>query len=249
MSLEHKTFRLDAKDGEDGDGPQFAGDASVMGNKDLDDEVIDEGAFKRTLDHRNGKVMLLSGHNPADRLGIAELEERGKKLKLKGFMNMAKQISIDTLSDIRFNIKHTVALGLSVGFRTIKDMVQDGVRHIKEVDLWEVSVVTFPANPRAKITSAKFVSLMENIAELKSRFLELPEGTRPQVVAAIKSLTALLAGPPPNIDPATQRVTAAAPSIYGNEADEGLSQQDYDREAINKYALYLKGLTQELTHG
>lgn len=55
-------------------------------------------------------------------------------------------------------IKARVIKGLSIGFETIQDSVEDGVRLLKEIRLWEVSVVTFPMNLDAAIGSVKSLS-------------------------------------------------------------------------------------------
>jgi HK97 family phage prohead protease len=44
---------------------------------------------------------------------------------------------------------------LSIGFETVKSKVVDGVRHLSELRLWEVSLVTFAANPQALVTGVK----------------------------------------------------------------------------------------------
>lgn len=165
MEYEQKqAFRLEVKSFNDkGD---FEGIANVMGVKDLDDDIIDEGAFSRTLSHKKGRVRLLADHDPrlASRIGIGELAEQGKNLQLNGRLNLEKQSGRDTLSDIRFSKEHKVPLGLSVGFNIVKQKVIDGIRHIKEVALWEVSVVTFPANTGSLIKSAKAVVPFQDLA-------------------------------------------------------------------------------------
>ncbi len=155
MQLEKKIFKMEFKEGDDGDGPDFSGVASVMGNKDLHDDIIDEGAFTRTLKHKNGRVLLLDSHFQDKRVGIGHVEEKAPKLALDGFLNLEKELARDTLSDMKFGHKHKLPLGLSIGFETIKQDFIDGVRHIKEVALWEVSVVSFPANVKARVTSTK----------------------------------------------------------------------------------------------
>ena len=163
MELERKIYPLELLDHEGGeDEPQFRGIASVMNKKDLHDDVIDSGAFTRTLKHKNNRVVLLEGHIPSDRLGVAVLEDKDPKIMVDGFMNLEKQMAVDTLSDMRFQKKHKVPLGLSIGFQTQKQDFIDGVRHIKELALWELSVVTFPANEGAKVTGVKVAVPFQN---------------------------------------------------------------------------------------
>ena len=165
MDLERKIFPLELKDDDGGDnGPQFRGIASVMNKKDLQDDIIDSGAFTRTLKHKNGRVVLLEAHMPSQRLGVAVLEDKDPKLVVDGFMNLEKQMVKDTLSDIRFQKAHKVPMGLSIGFETMKQDFIDGVRHIKELALWELSVVTFPANLGAHVTGVKVVAPFQDFS-------------------------------------------------------------------------------------
>lgn len=157
MDLERKTFRLDIEEVKADpaeDEPDFEGVLSVAGITDLQGDIIAEGAFTRTLTHHKGRVPLLIDHDHRNRLGVAHLQEVGKKLKLKGFVNKAKQMAVDALSDIKFTIKQKVPLGLSIGFDTMKfDPIETG-RLLKEVALWEGSVVTFPALTQARVTKS-----------------------------------------------------------------------------------------------
>ena len=154
--LERKDIEIELKDAdEDGDEAVFTGTASVMGVKDLHGEIIDEGAFDKTLKKHSSKFALLADHDSRKRIGLAELSVDGKKLKIKGTLNIAKQIGKDVLSDIKFGIKHNIPLGLSIGFNTDKETVIDDVRHLQQIELWETSAVTFPANTGSRITGAK----------------------------------------------------------------------------------------------
>lgn len=161
MELEHMTFKMDVaevKDDASEDEPDFKGVLSVAGVKDLQGDIVDEGAFTRTLKHHKGRVPLLIDHDHRTRLGVAHLVEDGKKLKLSGFVNKAKQMAVDTLSDIKFSIRQKVPLGLSIGFETKKQDFIENVRHLKEIALWEGSVVTFPALLNARVTSSKSIT-------------------------------------------------------------------------------------------
>ena len=238
MELERKIVKMEIKAAGEAD---FEGLLSVMGVKDLDGEIVDEGAFTRTLKHKNGRVPLLADHDHrgGSRLGVAILEEQGKNLHLKGLMNLEKEIARDTLSDIRFNLKHEIATGLSIGFQTIKDAVVEGVRHLKEVALWEGSVVTFPANPEAIVTSSKskknfnldLAGIVDYAESLRAEASELSPATVKMIEGGIQALTALL---PTQMD-------AGNHSIYDDWPD---SAEETD-EAIEKFAKFLRDLRQE----
>jgi HK97 family phage prohead protease len=55
------------------------------------------------------------------------------------------------------HLKARTIKGLSIGYDTIKDSIENGVRHLKELRLWEVSVVSFPMNEAAMVTSVKSI--------------------------------------------------------------------------------------------
>lgn len=237
MDIERKVVKMEIKEAGEAD---FEGILSVMGIKDLDGEIIDEGAFTRTLKHKNGRVPLLADHDHRgnSRLGVAILEERGKNLHLKGLMNLEKEIARDTLSDIRFSLAQKIALGLSIGFQTIKDAVEEGVRHLKEVALWEGSVVTFPANPKALVTSSKSsgnfnldLAAMVDYAEvLREKASEFSPATVKLIEGGIHALQALL---PTEMDPVNH-------SIYNDWPDSADAN-----EAIEKFSAFLKDIRQE----
>lgn len=132
----------------------FVGYASVFGKKDLDNEIVEAGAFKRTVDRKKGKFPILWQHNRDEPIGIIEgAEEDEKGLKIRGRLSMG----VSRARDAYALLKDGVVKGLSIGFRVIKDEWDktSGVRRLKEIDLWEVSVVTFPANPSANVASVK----------------------------------------------------------------------------------------------
>ena len=66
--------------------------------------------------------------------------------------------------------------GLSIGFDQVKSKVVDGVRHLSELRLWEVSLVTFGANPQALVTAVKVGDQIQQfralLAECKAEFLK-----------------------------------------------------------------------------
>lgn len=138
---------------------------------DVDDDIMMPGAFKKTLKENKGKVYLLHEHNPAARLGVVYLEEDDKGLNVtKGIFNLAKQLSVDVWNDLRFYANEGLKLGLSIGFTIPKSKFKietlNGkvVRRIFEVNLFETSLVTFPANPTAVVSNIKS-KLSENLSD------------------------------------------------------------------------------------
>lgn len=146
MKLEIKSVNADGT---------FEGFASLFGREDLSRDVIEPGAFSDSLVTRgtNGIKMLLQ-HDPNQPIGVwEELQEQPRGLYARGKLMMDVARAREVLS-----LMMAGALdGLSIGFRTIKARKSDNgaVRHIEKVDLWEISVVTFPMQPLARVTAVK----------------------------------------------------------------------------------------------
>jgi len=130
----------------------FAGMASVFGNLDLGNDVVDPGAFTRTLAHKNGEVPILFGHDQhALPVGLGKLQETPQGLAISG------ELALDTSrgQEVYSLMKRGILKGLSIGYDTVKSVVQNGVRHLQELKLYEVSIVTFPMNELATVSSVK----------------------------------------------------------------------------------------------
>jgi HK97 family phage prohead protease len=147
--MQFKALSVDAEQG------IFEGYASVAGVVDGDGDVVEPGAFTRTLAEgfaRNG-VKLLALHNeymlPVGK--SLELREDEHGLYIKGYISPTSMGS-----DVRQLIKDGVLSDLSIGYDDQIATVDDkGVRHLKDVELYEISIVTWPANAAAKINGYK----------------------------------------------------------------------------------------------
>lgn len=134
---------------------EFSGYASTFGNEDLGRDVVVSGAFTKSLGRRPaGKVKMLRQHFSDEPIGIwTNLVEDRKGLRAEG------RIILETVRgrETHALMKAGALDGLSIGFRTLKDRFdrQKGLRFVEEVDLVEVSIVTFPANPKAVVQTVK----------------------------------------------------------------------------------------------
>ena len=131
----------------------FEGYASVFGNVDSDDDVIEKGAYSKFLAGDWSRVKILALHNE-QWLPIGkpiELFEDDVGLYLK-----AKISDTSMGADIIQLLKDGVLDELSVGF-VILDGYKDnnGIRHLTEIELLEVSIVSWAANDKAKILDVK----------------------------------------------------------------------------------------------
>jgi HK97 family phage prohead protease len=140
----------------DDDARTFEGYGSVFGTLDSYADTVKRGAFKRSLKEWKGKgrmPAMLWQHNPDEPVGVwTEMAEDETGLLVKG-----KLLSTGRVPQAYEALKEGALSGLSIGFVTRKSQIDDesGVRTLTDVDLWEVSLVTFPANDPARVTSVR----------------------------------------------------------------------------------------------
>jgi HK97 family phage prohead protease len=128
------------------------GYGSVFGNVDHGGDVVAQKAFSESLKTRTPKFLL--HHDPEKILGvISSAKEDDNGLLIEAKFNLEKQMSRDAFSDAKMGALD----GLSIGYRAVdaKRDEKTGIRTIKKADLFEVSLVTFPMNERARLTSLK----------------------------------------------------------------------------------------------
>ncbi len=133
----------------------FAGYASLFGKTDLARDVVMPGAFAASLRRRGAAgIKLLFQHDPAQPIGVfEEIREDGRGLFVRGRLMPEVARGREVLSLMRAGALD----GLSIGFHTVRARTDPatGVRRLLEVDLWEVSVVTFPMLPEARVSVVK----------------------------------------------------------------------------------------------
>lgn len=151
---EIKAYEEDEDDKQYG---RFEGYASVFNNTDLGNDVIKTGAFKKSLRARGVKgIKLLYQHKSDMPIGILEdIKEDDNGLYVKGRLALRTTAGRDAYELLKMGAID----GMSIGFRANPDEVsydkRSRKRMIGEVDLMEVSLVTFPMNPSARIRSVK----------------------------------------------------------------------------------------------
>ena len=146
------------------DSGSFTGLASVFGNVDQGGDVVMPGAFRHSLKaiDRGVKapVVMLWQHDPKQPIGVwTELRETSEGLEAKG------RLALDTQKgrEAHALLKQGALDGLSIGFRTEdSDFDHDGNRRLKALDLWEISIVTFPMNARARVGDVKGIQEFEH---------------------------------------------------------------------------------------
>ena len=134
---------------------EFSGHGSIFGNEDLGGDVVQRGAFSTTLlEHQQkGTLPLMFWMHDHSRIPgkWTEMSEDENGLHVKG-----KLADTPLGNEVHELLKMEAVRGLSIGYvARDSDWKDDGTRIIKEVDLWEVSVVSMPMNPLATVTHAK----------------------------------------------------------------------------------------------
>jgi hypothetical protein len=130
----------------------FSGYAAIFARRDLGGDVIEPGAFAETLRARGGAAGLrvLFMHDPKEPIGTLELaREDGRGLMVRGRLIPG----VRRAHEVYALVKAGALDGLSIGFKPVRarrDPVA-GVRRLIAIDLWEVSLVTFPLMPEARL--------------------------------------------------------------------------------------------------
>jgi HK97 family phage prohead protease len=194
----------------------FSGYGSIFGNKDLGNDVVVQGAFAKSIASRGAKgVKLLYQHKADEPIGVFdEIIEDKRGLRVKGRLAMGTQRGREVYELMKMGALD----GLSIGFRVDTkgyDYDERGKRRmLKEVDLLEISAVTFPMNPRARVAQVKgadrtvreWEELLRDAANLSrseakvaagavAKALDLREAgdtEKPEMIDALSRLTSIL---------------------------------------------------------
>ena len=169
MDIEYDILDLECEYKEidtDEDG-SFEGYASIFNNKDLGNDVIRKGAFSNTLyDKKPRQIKLLYQHKTDEPIGVIDsVEEDNKGLKVKGRLAMQTQKGREVYELMKMGALDSMSIGYKLSPDGYKYDDKNKRRVIKEVDLMEVSMVTFPMNPKAKVTKVKLAEM--NVREIE----------------------------------------------------------------------------------
>jgi len=143
----------------------FSGYASVFGNEDLWGDIVVAGAFSKSIAEK--KPAMLWQHNSDEPIGVwVVLAEDEKGLYVEG------QLLINGVARAKEAYELLVAKaisGMSIGYVPVvwewqkKEDSRNEIRLLKEVDLWEISLVTFPANTEARVGDVKDLNTLRDI--------------------------------------------------------------------------------------
>ncbi len=136
----------------------ITGYAGAIGNKDRTGDIIDKGAFDRTI-VQNTDIVAFIGHD-SSKLPVGEpIEMRADANGLFTTTSIYNTPDGDALLEVaRRRLSRGKTLGMSIGYRTVKQRMENGTRHLLDVDLVEYSFLASPdfaANPLATVLGVK----------------------------------------------------------------------------------------------
>lgn len=170
----------------------FSGYASVFGNVDAYGDMVMPGAFTKSLAEK--KPALLWQHNSREPIGVWQnFKENEKGLFATG------QLLVDGVARAKeaYALLKAGALnGLSIGYMLNEyewvKTNEEEFRKLTEIDLWEVSLVTFPANDEARISDVKeAISELESVRDVEGYLREagLSRSEAKGIISQLKTLS------------------------------------------------------------
>jgi len=140
------------------------GYAAVFNNIDRQNETILPGAFTETLDDFVKSGHLIADHEWSRRLGTIEYAKEDSR----GLYFTAKFYTTAFAQEMKKQIRERLARGkqvaLSIGYKVLGDAFRkDGVRELSRLGLYEVSLVSVPANPLATVLSVKGLDRQQHL--------------------------------------------------------------------------------------
>ena len=145
------------------------GYASLFGEIDQARDVVLRGAFADTLRTRGvRRIPMLFQHDPAEPVGVwLELREDARGLYARGRLIPDVTRARELLSLLRAGAVD----GLSIGFRTVRGRIdpRTRVRSLLAVDLWEISIVTFPLLAGARVRAVKQAPSQPSLSHARTR--------------------------------------------------------------------------------
>lgn len=214
--LATKAFAFDVKADEAKVG-QFSGRASVYGVTDAYGDVVMPGAFTKSIEQLGGEIVVLNQHNPSDPIGKALLEDSDTALLAVGQL----VLDLQSAKDAHVRLTNGLVNGISIGYEVLQETYQGNARQLQEIKLWEISLVTFPANQFARVTDVKGLLMQSGINDrLAQLVLEvapdikagrvLSASNRSKIADIVQMLTELLDATDPDKDKSTSAAEAAA---------------------------------------
>jgi HK97 family phage prohead protease len=186
FTFDQKAFKSETEEGLDFG--YFEGYGAYFNNIDHGEDMIVKGAFMKSL-QTNRKIKMFWQHNAWDIIGsFVETREDENGLYCKGRINLGTEKGKEAYALLKAGDLD----GLSIGYRVLDSETNEkNVRVLKELDLYEVSLVTFPMNPKAQVSSVKSVKdeleAAETLADIEA-VLKLRGFTKKETRAIVSKI-------------------------------------------------------------
>jgi hypothetical protein len=184
-----------------GDSGTFEGLLSTYGGTpDRGNDLILPGAFVKVETTSDGQIRILDSHDTHAAIGKGTLTDTSAGLVIKGRLNLAVARAREVLA----LMKDGIISGLSIGYSILEngsEIRADGVRLLKRLHLFEASLVAFPMNPAAMVSSVKGIDQCKTVGEWESVLRSLGASKRKAHAMAIANWK-IYQGPEPEVDPA-----------------------------------------------
>jgi HK97 family phage prohead protease len=166
----------------------FSGYGSVFGVVDSYKEVVAPGAFSESLQGR--MPSLLWQHRSGEPIGVyTAVKEDPVGLHVDGKLALKTARGAEAYELLKMG----AISGLSIGFVPREDSYDKvtGIRTLKKLDLWEVSLVTFPANDAARVSAVKAIGQIKTIRDVEACLRESGGFSKSETLALIASIKSL----------------------------------------------------------
>lgn len=168
----------------------FSGYGSVFGVIDSYKEVVAPGAFTKSLQRRTPS--LLWQHRSSEPIGVyTSIREDQTGLYVEGKLALKTARGAEAYELLKMG----AISGLSIGFLVkLFEYINNGeeeVRRLTEIDLWEVSLVTFPANDAARVSGVKSIDTIESLADAEAFLREAGGLSRREATALVSRIKSL----------------------------------------------------------
>jgi len=238
----HKSMTFEVK--ADGSLGRFSGIASTYGNVDQAGDVMVRGCFARSIAAKGNHYPLLWQHSTDEVIGSFDVTSTEEALAIEGKFNMDVQRGREGYA----LLKAGDICGLSIGF-VIKDCDwdADGVRLIKEAELWEVSLVSFPCNLEATAEAKKM-----DLSKKMTAYSDMDEEQQSALKQLIKDVLKAIEDEDepdegPKQDPAEEDGPAGEPEDESENKSEGNGPEDEEEsKAIRDIIAELKSIKKKV---
>lgn len=152
------------KSDDSGEFGYFTGYASTFGNVDRTNDIIQPNAFTKSLQTRKPKMYWQ--HMMSKPIGsFPVIQEDAKGLYVEGRINLGTSLGKDAYALVKAKDIDSMSIGYVANKYEIDE--KTGTRSLKELDLWEISLVSEPANTAAMITSVKSIEEAKSLADIE----------------------------------------------------------------------------------